>query len=411
MAKTCKKFLEQLYATFLRTIAPFYKLVYSKLFLHQKERAKKHVVLLITRAHDIELLINLHQKCCSYQDLSLSFWMVNNCAKREPRILDELKEKNISVEMTVSFGRLFQILNKLLQTDAFLSTVESTTAKHKLPYIVTSLANVVGVSTYTMQHGFENVGLSYCDEIHGPEVKFIAKTVLTWGPVGELPAWVAPETRVKSVAVGCPKKLIINKNNPAANTGGPPLIGIFDNLHWHRYDERYFAKFLHDLEATAKRNRQFRFILKSHPDSVRNRSDELTARLRNIQHVDIADMLGETEVPLTTPWLLSHALGVITTPSTIALDGALADVPVAVTEYGLNLDYYFPLTLLDNLDDWQNFLNGLTEESEYRSLKLQGENFLARVLIPGDPAKKILDMMTGQKTGRDIIDTNPVSTG
>ncbi len=50
-----------------------------------------------------------------------------------------------------------------------MSTVESTTAKGKLPYMITKLANAANVQTYTLQHGFENVGLSYCDEVHGPK--------------------------------------------------------------------------------------------------------------------------------------------------------------------------------------------------------------------------------------------------
>lgn len=100
------------------------------------------------------------------------------------------------------------------------------------------------------------------------------------------------------------------------------------------------------------------------------RSRELLARLSSMENVDVADLLGEEETIMTTPWLLSHALGVITTPSTIALDGALAKVPVAVIRYRLDLIYYSPLSLLDNLKDWQRFLDRLTEKSGNSHLKL-----------------------------------------
>jgi hypothetical protein len=112
-----------------------------------------------------------------------------------------------------------------------------------------------------------------------------------------------------------------------------------------------------------------------------------------MKKVVVADMSDEGQTTLTTPSLMSRALGVITTPSTIALDGALSGVPVAITRYGLNLDYYFPLKLLDNLQDWHSFLDSLIDSHACELLKMNGERFLKRVIIPGDPAEKILDLM------------------
>jgi hypothetical protein len=384
---------------FVSIIAPLYWFVYKilhKTAIHNNQRDKRptRIVLLVSRPQDIALLIGLHEKAQSYENLSLTFWVVKNCAKRYPEILTELKGKNIPVEMVVSTFRLGKVLNKLMKTDVFLSTVESTAARQKLPYIITRLANTAGLSTYILQHGFETIGLTYCDKIHGPEVKFSSKIILTWGPSKELPAWVSRETRDKVVAVGCPKKLIITRNKSSSETGERPIIAVFDNLHWHRYDEQYVATFLNHLEETARQRQEFRFILKSHPVSIRRRSKELTARLSAMENVDIADRLEDEEPGLTTPLLLSHAMGVITTPSTIALDGALAGVPVAITRYGLDLSYYTPLTLFDNLEDWQRFLERLMEESDQRQLKLNGERFLNRVLVSGDPATKILNLLS-----------------
>ncbi len=398
MALNHKNILARFYTAFLTRTAPFYKLAYKTLRKAPGQNRPKRIVLLISRTHDIELLIELHKKALGRKDLSLSFWVVDKCAKRHPKLLTELKEKNVYVEMRVSFLRLDKVLNKLMWTDAFLSTVESTTARHKLPYVLTGLANAVGISTYTMQHGFENVGLTYHDEIHDADVKFSSKTVLTWGPTEELPAWVGKDTRDKCVTVGCPKKLVINENAPSAEKDERPIIGVFDNLHWHRYDEKYVSTFFSHMEESARQHKEFRFVLKSHPDSVRNRSKELTARLRSMKDVTIADLFGEEEPPLTTPWLLTRALGVITTPSTIALDGALAKVPVAVTRYGLNLDYYTPLSFIDNLEDWQLFLNRLKDNLGYIHLKQNGERFLNRTLISGDSAARILDIMAGPST-------------
>jgi hypothetical protein len=391
-----KNFLLCFYATVLTKIALFYKLVHRCLRNTPGSNSPTRIVLLISRAIDVELLSGLHKKAQSCKDTELSVWIVDKCVKRNPNILTELNEKNFEVGLVVSFPRLCKALSKFMWTDAFLTTVESTTAMHKLPHVLTRLANAVGTSTYTMQHGFENVGLNYCDEIHGPEVKFAAKTVLTWGPVEELPAWVEKETRDKSIAVGCPKQLVVSENNPSVGAAERPIIGVFDNLHWHRYNGNYISTFLNHLEEITEQRREFRFVLKAHPDSIRNRSKELTTRLCSMGNLEVIDLLGEEVDSLTTPWLLSHALGVITTPSTIALDGALAKIPVAVTRYGLDLTYYSPLCQLDNIESWQRFLDRLMEKSEYNNLKLDGERFLKRVLVPGDTSKKILDLMTGK---------------
>ena len=342
------------------------------------------------------MLIGLYGKAQADRNLSPTFWIVNKCVRRFPKVLAELKEKNANIEMVVSMNHLGKILTKLMWTDIFLSTVESSSAKYKLPNIITRLAcaNAIGLSTYTMQHGLENSGLTYCNKSRGRNVTFSAKTVLTWGPTEELPTWVSNDTRDKAIAVGCPKTLFVAENASSVKVGARPIIGVFDNLHWNRYDEAYAALFLNHLEETARQRQECRFVLKSHPVSVRRRSKELTARLSRMVNVDVADLLGGEGSALTTPWLLTHALGVITTPSTIALDCTLANTPVAVTRYGLDLSYYSPLCLLDSADDWLTFLDHLTETASCSRLKQDGGRFRGRVVVPGDPAAKILKLMT-----------------
>ena len=264
---------------FITIIAPLYWFAYKIIRKDQRGKRPKRIVLLVSRPQDIALLVGLHERAQGYNNLSLTFWVVRNCARRYPEILTELKGKNVSIEMVVSTFQLGKVLNKLMGTDVFLSTVEPTAARYRLPHILTRLANRAGLSTYILQHGFETIGLTYCDKIHGPEVKFSAKTVLTWGPSKELPAWVSRDTRDKVVAVGCPIRLIITRNESSAETGERPIIAVFDNLHWHRYDEKYVEIFLNHLEETARRRQEFRFVLKSHPVSIRRRSKELAARL------------------------------------------------------------------------------------------------------------------------------------
>jgi len=389
--------LRRLYATLLYRVAPLYQFLYKILFINQRAEFSKHIVLFINRPQDVDLLVGLHEKALTRNDVCLCFWVSKGCAKRYPKSIGLLSARDAIVEI-VSYSELFKVLKKLIRTDVFLSTVETTFSKDKLPYMITKLANAVQVQTYTLQHGFETAGLTYYDEIHGPEIRFAAKTVLTWGPVAELPAWVDKETRDKAVAVGYPLKVEDGGGFALSTpTDQRPIIGIFDNLHWHRYSKSYISTFLNHLEETARQRSEFRFILRSHPASIRNRSKEMAARLSCMENVELAELLGEVRLQVATQWLLTHALGVITTPSTLALDGAFARVPVALTRYGLDLGYYSPLCCFDNLEDWQRFLNQLTEMTDNQRLKLNGIKFLNRVLVPGDAAHKILNLMTGKQ--------------
>jgi hypothetical protein len=52
------------------------------------------------------------------------------------------------------------------------------------------------------------------------------------------------------------------------------------------------------------------------------------------------------------------------------------------------------LSLLDSADDWLEFLDHLTEKSSYARLKQSGGRFCSRVLIAGDAAANILELMT-----------------
>jgi len=392
MFKKIKKKLAHVYAKWVLKVAPLYQLTSKSRGQSPDVTGPRRVVLLISRPMDIELLIGLHEKARKRRNLNLSFWVVDKCAGRYPEVIDQLKEKGAVVEEVVSFGNLAKIRKKLKQVDVFLSTVESTVARDKLPYIITCLANLLGVSTFTLQHGFPNLGLSYCDHVYGTEIRFAAKTVLTWGPVEALPSWVSDETRRKCVGVGCPKELVLFKNDLSRAASDRPIIAIFENLHGHIFGSQYISSFLSHLQETANRHKEFRFILKPHPSSLRRRTDELSERLNRLEDVEIIGRVDGDTPAYTTPWLLANAAAAITTPSTIALDGALQGIPVALALYGLDLyrSIYSPLVMLETRDDWDTFLGKLKFGDD---LKNRNETFLGRVIVPGDAASRILDLM------------------
>ena len=395
--KQKKLLIVYLHIMIIITIA--YRMILSIIGGTHKDSNTGHVVLLITRPQDVDLLMSLHDTLKNKNETKVSVWALEKYVRRYPESFRTLIEKGVDLKQVVNYAQLLKLPKELTQTDCFFNTTECTSVKHKLPFMLTKMANAAGTATYTMQHGFENVGLTYQDEAHRKTIKFASKTVFTWGLVEELPAWVEKETLNKCVAVGFPKKLGVVRKDSQLKKDDRPIIAIFENLHWRRYDEKYVSTFLDHMEETARRRKEFRFILKSHPVSIRKRSEEFTSRLNNMEAVDIADMLDNGGHELTTPLLLSNALGVITTPSTIALDSALLGAPVAVTRYGLDLSYYAPLSLIDGISDWLTFLDILTNEDKQNHSKLNGERFLTRVVVPGDSATKISDLMTERLRG------------
>jgi hypothetical protein len=396
MATKQTKKLLIIYLNIMIIITVAYRLARSITGGGYKDSNPGHIVLLISRPQDVDLLMSVHDTLKNINKTKVSVWVLEKSVRRYPEFLRRLMEKGVDLKQVVSYARLLKLPKILTQTDCFLNTTECTSVPHKLPYMLTKMANAAGVTTYTIQHGFENVGLTYRDEIHRQAIKFASKTVLTWGPVEELPAWVEQETLNKCVAVGFPGMLDAVAKDSQVKKDERPIIAIFDNLHWRRYNDKYVSTFLDHMEETARRRKEFRFILKSHPLSIRKRSKELASRLSNMGNVDIADLLDNNGQELTTPWLLSNALGVITTPSTIALDSSLLGGSIAVIRYELDLSYYEPLSLIDDLDDWWTFLDRLTDEYKDNQLKLNGELFLSRVLVPGNSAAKICDLMTSR---------------
>ena len=76
------------------------------------------------------------------------------------------------------------------------------------------------------------------------------------------------------------------------------------------------------------------------------------------------------------------------------LDASLAKTPVAVIRCGQTVPYYEnykPLPLLDETEDWQDFLNNILQDPN--SMDTIRKAFLDRVMLPGDAANRILDLV------------------
>ncbi len=358
------------------------------------------LVLLISRPQDIDLFIDIYHQSLKHPEIEVFFWATKRTLMHFPATKKLLEEKGIQTVFTVTHGNLIIAIFKLLKIDALLNTVESTVASHKVPYSITRIANACNVHTYTMQHGFENVGLTYQDPELGPNVHFAAQNVLTWGPVDHLPGVVATDTRRKCLAVGCPKVHLANLEKTQNQVPESPFIAVFEGLHVDRFDDRYMQLFFADLQHMADTFTDLHFILKPHPGIIQ-RSKIHTGFLHSMNNIEVLDPARTDITQWSTPTLLANALAVVTTPSTIALDAAMAAAPVAVIRYNQNIPYYAyyePLPLLDNARDWHNFIeDAVTKRSQLEKLS---QSFLERVSLPGNAAEHILDIVDRKKAIR-----------
>ena len=258
-----------------------------------------------------------------------------------------------------------------------LSGADTNTRAHKAGHTLLGRVRAAGLPTFTLQHGLENIGLTYKDHLHGEEIGFAAETVFTWCAAEGLAPWVAQETRAKVVPVGSPK----TTPPPAAALDlrqgrWAQTIGVFENLHWHRFSELYLERVLEDLQAAAERRPDTLFLVKPHhAGRWLSRHPERLKPRANLVVVDPTDSAWE---PHTAPALIASVDVVLTTPSTVALDAARTGRPVAVLGYDLELPLYEPLPIVRGPEDLGGFLEMGLDDALRRN-----EAFLKRAVLPG----------------------------
>lgn len=244
---------------------------------------------------------------------------------------------------------------------ALLTSSETTLRPHRLAYALTQEANVLGLHTATLQHGVENVGLTYFDDRQGADVLFASKTVFSWNGSSCLPDAVSGETRAKVVDGGLPGPLDDHIFGPWRDrlnipSNGRRIIGVFENLHWTRFSDSYRQSFLADLQAMTEAFPQLFFLMKPHPEG-RWLTQRFGGKRPANDNLLVADPAAPIWNLLTAPSLMPILDAVVTTPSKVALDAAIAGVPVCVAAYGTPYEFYSPLLQLQNRGDWHTFLS------------------------------------------------------
>lgn len=266
---------------------------------------------------------------------------------------------------------------------AIVSASESTAAPHRIPNGYIKAGNFFGVPTYSLQHGVENIGLTYQDSEYG-DVDFSAQTILTWTNPDRLPSFVAKSVRDRCVATGRPACL---HSNPLS--GSPvidqPYVLVTENLHWNRYSDAYRTAFKEMVHEIAKQHPDHLVIIHPHPAGQWARQNRLefdpTSNIRIIpdEQTDLAPSLHS---------LLQGAEMLIATASTTALDAALAGTPVAVFAHDMDLPTYSPLPMLSSAVDLVNFIQSPSINANCV------RRFLDQTVMHGDGAELIIDRIT-----------------
>ncbi|WP_439850603.1 glycosyltransferase [Pseudomonas syringae] len=322
------------------------------------------------------------------RSLSFDVWCSTSLLKKSPRVLTTFQEINISPIVLMDKGLSGKPpFNP--ETKAMLSVAETNLGPHAFTRWLTEGANEMGIVTATMQHGLENVGLTYSDEIHHiQKINFAAQRIYLWGAITSLHPEVSLSTQQKCIEMGCPKPVsektanldhLIEKN--------ATVIGIFENLHWHRYTDTYRKFFIEGVQSLAERFPEIVFLVKPHHAGM-----WLTTRYKGEQPVAVNLVIANPENPewqqYTADQLLGRMAAVITSPSTVALDAARRDLSVAVVAHDLETELYGPLKEIRSAQDWANFVFEALETRDPDELSRQ---FVAKTIIGGPTATKILD--------------------
>ena len=235
--------------------------------------------------------------------------------------------------------------------DALLSASESTNPSHRFVHGLTKRANADGLATFTMQHGLENIGLTYRGD---GDFRFSSQRIFTWGDPAALPDWLDEHVRNQCIGVGRAQLAAREVKPLPLPIDGRPLVAVFENLHWSRYDDAYRRQFMGDMAAVSASRPDLFFLVRPHP-AGRYLAKQKTAQTP--ANILIADPSDPAWAPISANDVLARASAAITTPSTVALDAALMDVPIAVAAYGLDLGAYDPLASLSSEEHWQRFLD------------------------------------------------------
>ncbi len=350
----------------------------------------QRIGILLNLAQDHDILFPIIDRLRLRRDIELRLLLGPKAIALSPRTLRAIIDRGI-VPYALDGSAIMAGDDRIVRDlTALLTASETSLNPHKIAHALTKSAAARGVRTFTLQHGLENVGLSFFDDVQGRDVVFAADAVLTWSDPAAFPEMLRPETRAKCIAVGRSSSPHPTPMPPPPEFAGRPVVAIFENLHWHRYSSAYREAFVRDLIIACRGLPEVAFVVKPHHAGrylIKN-AQLLANTPSNLLFANLDDPRWE---PYTAPALIPLTRAVITTPSTVALDAAELGVPVAVAGYDLDLAIYAPLPILGAAPDWFRFIDAaLTQEPR---LQPATAAFRDRLRMPGDAVGRICDIL------------------
>ena len=356
---------------------------------------KPTVLIFIDLIQDLDVILPLIKAINRDEFFFLKTCVSNQVMKESPRVKEALEVQKIPYLIIRHRLLKLGLQPNLTNVDVLITASETSARPHRYTHLLTKRANQREILTYTLQHGWENIGLTYFDDIHSPDViDFASQKILIWGDMNSLLPEVLSETKLRCVPVGCPKEKEIITTTPTLEIPHQRdyMISVFENLHWHRYSNYYREQFLQDLETTAIQFPDTTFLVKPH-----HAGQWLTKRYKGqLPTADNLVIINPTEPqwePFTAPALIAHSDGTITTPSTVALDAASLERPVSVIGYDLNLPKYEPLPILNSLTDWLEFIKQIRCPQESITISQKTSTFLEKSIVPGNAIERIIELI------------------
>lgn len=364
----------------------------------RRPRPSRHTLLLfIDLIQDVELALPIIDVVLGHPRFTLrlvaSAWLM----QQHPRLASSLATRGIVPEVHDRKAIMNLGTVPLDGVDALLTIVETTLNPHKRAHALTLQAQAIGIPAFTMQHGLENVGLTYFDDVHDTSVDIRSDYIFAWFPSEDVPPSVPERVRPRLLHVGRPRMPAPTPPALPARPGSR-TIAVFENLHWERYSAAFRGQFISDCFQLARVLEDTVVVIKPHPAGkwlVKSR-DTVANWPVNILVADPQDPLW---ADTTAASLIASADAVITTPSSVAVDAVIDGKRVAVVGYDLDVSSYAPLPILRNFDDWLGFAT--SREAGVLAAQARAR-FLGRIDISGPSEHRLVQAIDAVLANRLI---------
>lgn len=338
------------------------------------QRHQANILFVFDLIQDLEVLKPVIRHFASRKEWRIRVLASNFVCAHSPSLLQFLSAQGIEPERMERDEILADQGSLLLSASLVFLASETNLGPHRVAHHIARMARRADIPALTFQHGLENEGLTYFGE--NKSVHFASQKILVWNDLDKMQDQVTKDTFHKCLPIGLFKEM---RPGPAARSvreriGHPQVVGVFENLHWERYSDEYRAAFVDCLISTARARRDYCFLVKPHPAgrwfTLTNERHEHMPK--NILTIDNSDdywsQVSGTE-------LAGLVDAVVTTPSSVAVDAALAHVPVSVFAQNMqDLDMYSGLEMLHDPSDWLGFIDSCFEDQN--SIVQAGNDFV-----------------------------------